>query len=297
MVQEARQTSPQKETLPKAVNLSWSMILIALVMLGLVFAGGAVGLGIAFGALAGMLLGLGFLLWFFRGSNLVMPDTWQEGYRSLILHTNSGEYDAAESCYLDLLPKTQKHAYYLGLLQQVAGVLYFRKGDPLKSFEMLSEALVNLPQKDGRLIKLGDLLLVRSRVHSLLAEVHAVLDNTVNASKALDDARATAQGWSREELRLAEVLIQCRQGRFVEAAHMDLTDWFRLEGVLPQRQMKLHRLLRAFALSKLETTPARNEEVRMLLEGVRPCVPNEFNFLCGRWPELKAFLVQHGLSA
>ena len=60
--------------------------------------------------------------------------------------------------------------------------------------------------------------------------------------------------------------------------------------------MKRLRVLRAFAIKNVPPTPQNQEQMQTLLAGARPFRPGEFDYLAAKWPELKTFLIESGLS-
>jgi hypothetical protein len=92
---------------------------------------------------------------------------------------------------------------------------------------------------------------------------------------------------------LARAVVDCRAERSTIAAAMLDEQWKVYEASLPGRTTRLIRIVRAFAHA---ATGARNAGAAdIMLMGLRPSHPGEFEFLGVAWPEMRAFLVTHDL--
>jgi hypothetical protein len=96
-----------------------------------------------------------------------------------------------------------------------------------------------------------------------------------------------------------DALIAARAKDFAGVEPICVAGWHGAEGMTGAFQMRSLRLLRAFALTQLDggDSGAHAGEIRSLLEGARPSRPGEFDYLCGAWPEYRAFLAAHGFTS
>lgn len=89
-------------------------------------------------------------------------------------------------------------------------------------------------------------------------------------------------------------IVDCRSGRFADAARMLADHWPEYEGTAPGGVIRPLRVVRAFAIAQVGPREAGNAEA--LLAGSRPAYPREYEFLGTHWPEMASFLAAHGLA-
>jgi hypothetical protein len=120
---------------------------------------------------------------------------------------------------------------------------------------------------------------------------HAFLGNVDEQAHAAAEARSRmSTSEATTGLVLHDTVLAARTGRFAEVLTLTGT-----AEAVPMLRNLLLRVLRAWAL--VATAPeASREEVRMLLDGARPVPPAALRFATEQWPELRAFLVEYGLT-
>jgi len=124
----------------------------------------------------------------------------------------------------------------------------------------------------------------------------ALLNRTSAANDRLDSIKEVLPFRTGRHLP-ARVAILLRCGDFAGAEQKLEDDWRLGEAVLLSTDMKMLRILRAFALSRLESTPERRAALTDLIAGLYPYEPGEFDYLAVEWPELKTFMIEQKLSA
>jgi hypothetical protein len=135
----------------------------------------------------------------------------------------------------------------------------------------------------------------RSRLRTIVlqnrATYLAVLGRTDEAERLARELRTRLTSARAESgLLLFDAILSARTGRMADVVARTGT-----VAATRQLQAKLLRILRAWALDA--TAPeASRDEVRLLIEGARPIAPGELGYIALHWPELKAFLVAHGLG-
>jgi hypothetical protein len=72
--------------------------------------------------------------------------------------------------------------------------------------------------------------------------------------------------------------------------------WTDAAACLPGVHMQAVRVLCAFALSQKNPNNVRDAEIRRFLDGAWPCQPGQFDYLAVKWPELRTFLEENGLT-
>jgi hypothetical protein len=153
-------------------------------------------------------------------------------------------------------------------------------------FELAARRLGELAQIKG--VPGGAVALLNAQLHAISSELEV-------AERNYDEATELATKQDESDLLLTRTLIENRRGAYKLIAEMRLEEWFLAEGAGSPATMRQLRVLRAFAMKNLPGTE-HADEIQMLLAGARPCKPGEYDFLAVRLPELKAFLVEAGLS-
>jgi hypothetical protein len=126
----------------------------------------------------------------------------------------------------------------------------------------------------------------------LLATNHALRNDLEAATRWLADTPTTAPARYQmpvAQLAFARALVDCRSGRFTEAARTLDERWPEIESQLEPHQLPPYRILRAFAQARSGLTVSDD------LAGVRPSFAGEHAFLGKAWPEMATFLASHAL--
>ncbi|MBI3832522.1 MAG: hypothetical protein HY291_23570 [Planctomycetes bacterium] len=256
--------------------------------------------GLIFGLLglaAGFLAGVALILWFVSKSTGMAVVNWLDRYNKAVHILNAGDADAALEILTPLLETVRKRPQSCALTLQAIGTAHFKKGDPVTAIDKLEEGLQMLPAKTGRLIRRSDLREIRVHTLARMIELNAVLNSPELTPALFEEARETDAGENSQSLLLAEALCLCRKNEFNKADDLIRRHWRVAAGRQIETYMRAVRLVWAYALTQLPPAPEREQEIVKLLGGVHPCKPGEFDHYTGRWPELKAFLVKHGLSS
>lgn len=101
---------------------------------------------------------------------------------------------------------------------------------------------------------------------------------------------------SRLEL-LAKSVVLCRRGHPDEARALLEQHWREGEAALLADVMRALRLVRAYATLRGSRTPDDERTAADLLAGARPFRAGDYDWLGVSWPEMRAFLEEHGLVA
>lgn len=107
--------------------------------------------------------------------------------------------------------------------------------------------------------------------------------------KSKDDRLSTAS-----LLCLVEAVIALRRGNRAEALKLLEGNWLTMREILSANQMRVVEVIRSFA----EASAGLREynAVSERLVRIEPVQPGEFAYLGVGWPEMKTFLVAHGLG-
>jgi hypothetical protein len=102
----------------------------------------------------------------------------------------------------------------------------------------------------------------------------------------------------RGSLLLIDALIVARRDPLERLVTVVDAGWERAENLLTASQLRVLRLLKAFALERTDRGRYRGSssdaEIRQALEGTRPFRAGEFDYLTPHWPEFREFLERHG---
>lgn len=133
---------------------------------------------------------------------------------------------------------------------------------------------------------------------SAVAMSYAVLGN-MESARQWQALAATAWPESKQGgMLLLDALLLVRSGEHHLALEQVEREWVDAEANLPPTSMRAIRVLQAFAMTQQTREPYRDaamdKKVSRLLEAARPFVPGEMDYLAGDWPELRAFLMEHG---
>ena len=193
---------------------------------------------------------------------------------------DSGRFAEAELMFCKLNEKFKnnwivKHNLALTLIRQGK---FERAAHLLKDFSQLKQQELS-----------------KSFMFSTEAHLHALSSNLEEAEIACYKARNTISTARSGLLAVANSVIAIRHGVFKQVAEVTDDEWFAAE-MVAGGQMRLMRILRAFALSKVPPTEQSQALMQQMLAGARPFRPSEYDFLATRIPELKMFLIEHGFS-
>ena len=108
----------------------------------------------------------------------------------------------------------------------------------------------------------------------------------------LTEAERAGRTLAVEVARVPEAILLCREGRFAQVVQRYSERRRAIEATLAGDDLRTMRLLRALAISKMPS--ASSEERDRALELARPGAPGECDHLAVAWPELGAFLQDHG---
>lgn len=129
------------------------------------------------------------------------------------------------------------------------------------------------------------------------ATAYALAGDVPASKKELERISEETRSERCSMLMEAEIINAIRSNKPDQAVRLTDDDGLLNHGTAAYaRHFMELRLLRAFALSQLENAASHEEEIRYLLEGLRPHRPELFRYLASRWPEMRAFLEQHGLG-
>ncbi len=122
----------------------------------------------------------------------------------------------------------------------------------------------------------------------------ALLGDAERAAQCGREARlrmtaATAQA----SLFVLDALVAARSGKLAEVVALTGTS-----AASSRLQLRMLRLLRAYALfESVPVSDARDEEIRLLVDGAKPVGAGELYYLVAHWPELERFLSTRGFGA
>ncbi|HEY3321599.1 MAG TPA: hypothetical protein VGP72_14110 [Planctomycetota bacterium] len=134
----------------------------------------------------------------------------------------------------------------------------------------------------------------RSRARCYLAMIAALRGRLEDAERLQTRAHTNAPAIGGGPLLLMDVLIGARRERHAVILKDAEDVWMRVEKSLSISEFKALRLLCAFAWVHLPPSPENESKIQELLAGARPFRPGEFDYLVGSWPDLRAFLTDHG---
>lgn len=228
-----------------------------------------------------------FIFYFIILRNLI-SQTDANANNDAIALQNAGRLAEAGKIYDEIIQKTRKKsklAHSVFLLNRA------RLHIELHRFDEANDALDKLSKTSGLQQDFPVLILkAQAESQAIAGDLSKAEEYCHNGTELLSIPR---QGL----MALAQTLIQLRRGAFKVAAEMPDADWFAAEAMLGTDGMRRLRVLRAFALKNLPPTPQAQEQMQMLVAGARPFHPGEFDYLAAKWPELKAFLVEQGLTS
>jgi hypothetical protein len=126
---------------------------------------------------------------------------------------------------------------------------------------------------------------------ALRGELDAAAEWREQASSRMTPAR-------RGSLLMIDALIVARRDPLERVITIIDAGWERAENLLTASQLRVLRLLKAFALERTSRGRYRGSssdaEIREALEGTRPFRAGEFDYLTPGWPEFGEFLERHG---
>jgi hypothetical protein len=176
------------------------------------------------------------------------------------------------------------NAGWLGAVPATAlnnlSIAVFHRGEAARALAMLDE----IERAGWARARLRPYVLINRALYlTALGDVERAEETQRRARVLLTAASADTS------LFYSEVLLGARAGRWA-----DVLAWTGTSSARRRMSIKAVRILRAWAL--VATGAPAAEEVRSLLEGVRPAEPGELHHLAVHWPALREFLQAHGLS-
>ena len=134
------------------------------------------------------------------------------------------------------------------------------------------------------------------RVLNGIALCYAIKGEVETAEQWRDFAHVHVSPERAGMLLPLDTLVGIRAGRFSVVAQDAEKAWVSAEANLQPAELNALRVLCAFALSRINQNGAQEANIRKYLDAVQAPVAGEFDYLVGKWGELKGFLVEHGLS-
>lgn len=203
---------------------------------------------------------------------------------------NAGQLGDAARLMDELLPQARGMGLLHALLVYNRACVYLRQSQPQRALELLHRV-----ERSGWFMKGSphgfDVLLPCT-----LAVTESVLGDTKRAWAHLEGVRPRMPSLRRGVLFHAELVTGCREGRFREVLAWVDERWRASEGSLTAAQLRLLRLLEAYAAWSV--AGADDARVTDALSLARNAEPDEYRYLlAGGWPELEAFLAGHGHGA
>ncbi len=280
---------------PKAVGVT-SIVVVAVVLLALLLLTTddrefywAAGVGL----LLGLVVALVFVILLFKRLGLMSSQQMvKENNQAVELLEQNRIVEASaafEKLVAELEPTSPVHAVAMMNL----GVTYLRQGVVEGALRAYERVVIEHPKLEKGAMIYGETL---TQLRARLAEGHALQGNLVESRRWFD------QAWQKEVHGLAGLLLggeltcMLKQERFQDAAAHAESHWWRAEASCRGHGFKAVRILRAFALSKLEASDERTKQIRILLEGCWPAGESEFAYLAYHWPAMAAFLETHGMK-
>jgi hypothetical protein len=215
------------------------------------------------------------------GVAYLVRDVSHRAWRRIEEALRGDDLDAAEAelrrmCTL-LRPWAGAHTGYLGKLGQLAML----RGDLDTALLVLRSALAS-PWLGGA--ARASPLYALSAVHALRRDPAAGRRARLEADAVAPKSLATTSGWIGAQLAIAE-------GDFAKAA-AELAARSKLEVAQSQRAHPVVEATWAYCLAR---AGASTEEVRQHLTSASPLPRKKIDHLLRAWPDLGAFLVEHGV--
>jgi hypothetical protein len=136
-------------------------------------------------------------------------------------------------------------------------------------------------------------------VYSALAACTALQGLVEDAKHWRKLAHDNISDAKRGQLLAVDALVDGRSGALGDLVQRVDDTLPRAENLLTASQLRLIRLLKAFALEGLEVSRYRGEshraEIDHCLATGRPSQPNELKHVVDHWPEFQQFLQMHGV--
>ena len=93
-----------------------------------------------------------------------------------------------------------------------------------------------------------------------------------------------------------DTLVGIRAGRFAVVVQDAEKEWVSAEQHLSPSELNALRLLCAFSLSHINQNGKHEASIKRYLDSLQAPSAGEFDYLAGKWGELKTFLAEHGLA-
>lgn len=226
---------------------------------------------------------------FFRRIGFVGENGIQKNNDAINL-INSGELIEAAAIFDDILQKNPKKSLIRALVMMNRGYVSLLQGDLVEARAQLQEAqtMAGDTSIDPELPAL---------ITSNMAMCEGLMGNCDAVEKQLQLSKKTLRPQRSGILVRARAVLAMRRNNFAEAELILCEGWRKSEGTGHAAEFKALRVLRAFALSKLDRTAEQTDAMAKLLAGLYPYRQGEFDYLGVKWPEMKAFLEEQKLSA
>ncbi len=202
-----------------------------------------------------------------------------------------GQLERATAVFREVMVKYQRQSSYAAVARYNLATTLLRQGNLSGAVEEAARV-----EKGAGLLWASD---IRVLAGILLAELYALRGQLDAAEKWLADARrrqlrSQSRTQPAAQLRLAETILQCRQGHFEDAVRLLDRDWRQLESTLTVAWMRNVWLMRAFAAAQLGGP--RDAGAVPYLSILRTQPAGAYDHLAVEWPELRTFLVANSLS-
>lgn len=243
------------------------------------------GRGVPIGLALALIGGFIFLVrWQIRGGNRFNL-AQEEGLLAMVL----GDPARAAQSYEGLLKTYRGQVQYAAMARYNLGRALLQGGQ----VDQAAALFVQVERTPG-LLYAAELRLLAG---VSLCEIYAVRGELDAARRWLAEcrrrlSRTGSRLYPAAALRLTEVVLLCREGRYAEARAVLDQDQRRMEGSLTVYGMRPVWLLRAFVTAQL-AGPREHGEAARWLAHLQPARPGEFTPWLQRWPELRLFVAAH----
>jgi hypothetical protein len=232
------------------------------------------------GAVVGMFF---FFFYRLRGGNQ-LNQKLEPGMMALA----DGDLGRALAVFDQAAKEYRKQAHYVALIATWQASVRLRQG----AFSDAADNLIGAERTAGLLYGSD----VRASAAVDLAHLYGLRGQLDAAGRWIADGRRRLPKVGHRlglaaKLRVAEALVAARRGEREQAARLLDGDWHRIESAFTVSLMREVWLLRAFVADGGQRGSA--ETWLTLLRASR----GELDWIGAEWPEMKTFLVAHGLSA
>ncbi|MEM6290256.1 MAG: hypothetical protein AAGA54_03295 [Myxococcota bacterium] len=206
----------------------------------------------------------------------------------------SGELDAAATAYDDLCGQARGAPGLHSLLVYNRAAVYLDAGDPERAAGLLSAVL-----HAGWIGPKGSLTAYYPAALGRLAMAEALRGRLDQAQTWRARAHAATSAAKRGMHLLVDMVVEAKLQHYETVVTLAEEGWTRAENMLTARQLRVARMLEAFALEHLGTDEyrgvSRETDLARALEAARSSSAGEFQFLTAHWDELERFTQRHRL--